>query len=62
MPKTSIYITDDLMERIDADCEVTQRSRSNWLTVAAENELRARGTPEPPPVVQRYDESVKGRT
>lgn len=61
MPKTSIYITDDLMERIDADCEVTQRSRSNWLTVAAENELRARGIPEPPAVVQRCDENARGK-
>jgi predicted transcriptional regulator len=63
---TSIYISDDLLERIDADCKLTNRSRSNWFAVAAEAALtrgfaRYETFPAPPAVVRERDAEVRAR-
>lgn len=56
---TSIYIDDELLARIDAECAATRRSRSNWFAVAAEAALR--GGPVPPRVVREHDEQIRNR-
>jgi hypothetical protein len=63
MPKnTSIYVTDDLWERIEADRKDTHRTVSGWFSVAAREKLEREGRPEPPTVVKQYDENAEGRT